>query len=270
MIFNSLFTFFVGKVHLFHVSLIVHPSNRAERERIEMPTNKNNDNLRTQITNAGKGSQNLLAHNNDVWTQITTFEKGSQNLLKHTELSLHLFHGRSSHLIQRGTGCFAALEVRRLGRLLGRFLVHLGRFLVLLGRFLVLLGLLFGVLEVGLGLFLKITCSIDWITPQKTIKIFLSVQDLSPLRRLVKGEGPARTKKLKSRITVGSSHQSKHYKSCCDSQSTFIPLTFISCVIDPSCISSMVAAIIWGERAYWNLVRGGQRRTSRACRHSPQ
>merc|ERR1719153_649345 len=89
------------------------------------------------------------------------------NRVKHTQLSLHLFHGRSSHLIQRGAGRFAALEVRRLGRLLvllGRFLVLLGRFLVLLGRFLVLLGLLFGV--------------------------------LFPLRRLVKGKGPARTKKL--------------------------------------------------------------------------
>ena len=156
MIFHSLFTFFVGKVHLFHVSLIVHPSNRAERERIEMPTKENDDNLRTQIT---------------------TFEKGSQNLLEHTELSLHLFHGRSSHLIQRGAGRFAALEVRRLGRLLvllGRFLVLLGRFLVLLGRFLVLLGLLFGVLEVGLGLFsLEINCIVPSIElhHKKTIKI---------------------------------------------------------------------------------------------------
>ena len=147
MIFHSFFTFFVGKVHLFHVSLIVHPSNRAERERIEMPTNKNNDNLRTQITNAGKGSQNLLAHNNDVWTQITTFEKGSQNLLKHTELSLHLFHGRSSHLIHRGAGCFAALEVRRLGGFLGILgLILLLALLGWLSRLLILLLGLFGLL----------------------------------------------------------------------------------------------------------------------------
>ena len=38
MFFYSLFTFLVGRVHLFHVSLLIHPSNRAERERIEMPT----------------------------------------------------------------------------------------------------------------------------------------------------------------------------------------------------------------------------------------
>ena len=160
MIFHSLFTFLkkliVGTFYLHHVSLIIHPSNRADRKRIEMPTNENDDYLRTKIT---------------------TFEKGSQNLLKHTQLSLHLFHGRSSHLIQRGAGRFAALEVRRLGRLLvllGRFLVLLGRFLVLLGRFLVLLGLLFGVLEVGLGLFsLEINCIVPSIElhHKKTIKI---------------------------------------------------------------------------------------------------
>ena len=170
MIFHSLFTFLkklrVGTFYLHHGSLIIHPSNRAERERIEMPTNKNNDNLRTQITNAGKGSQNLLAHNNDVWTQITTFEKGSQNLLKHTELSLHLFHGRSSHLIQRGTGCFAALEVRRLGGFLG--ILGLILLLALLGRlrrFLVLLGLL------GLLLHLKSCAPLLWIAKVQIIMI---------------------------------------------------------------------------------------------------
>ena len=114
--------------------------------------------MRTQITTFGKGNKNLLEHNNVVCTQITTFEKVSQNLLKHTQLSLHLFHGRSSHLIQRGTGRFAALEARRFGRFLGLLglillLALLGLLLlVLLGRF-VLLGFLLH-LFVGL-LFLK-------------------------------------------------------------------------------------------------------------------
>ena len=120
MIFHSPFTFLkkliVGTFYLHHVSLIIHPSNRAERERIEMPTKENDDNLRTQIT---------------------TFEKGSQNLLEHTELSLHLFHGRRSHLIHRGAGCFAALEVRRLGGFLG--ILGLILLLALLGRLLLVL-----------------------------------------------------------------------------------------------------------------------------------
>ena len=103
-----------------------------------MPTNEIDDNLRTQITTFGIGSKNLLEHNNVVCTQITTFEKVSQNLLEHTELSLHLFHGRSSHLIQRGTGRFAALEARRLGGVLGL----LGLLLLFLFRRFVFLGLL--------------------------------------------------------------------------------------------------------------------------------
>ena len=40
MFFHSLFALSFGTVHLHHVSLIIHPSNRAERERIEMPTKK--------------------------------------------------------------------------------------------------------------------------------------------------------------------------------------------------------------------------------------
>ena len=128
MFFHSLFTLSFGTVHLHHVSLIIHPSNRAERERIEMPTKENDDNLRTQIT---------------------TFEKGSQNLLEHTQLSLHFFHGRSSHLIHRGAGRFAALEVRRLGGFLGILgLILLLALLGRLSRFLLLIGLLgpFGLL----------------------------------------------------------------------------------------------------------------------------
>ena len=132
------FHFVSGTVHLFHVSLLIHPSNRAEREKREIPTNEIDDNLRTQITTFGKGNKNLLEHNNVVCTQITTFEKVSQNLLEHTELSLHLFHGRSSHLIQRGTGRFAALEARRLGGFLGL----LGLLLLFLFRRFVFLGLL--------------------------------------------------------------------------------------------------------------------------------
>ena len=131
MIFQSLFTFSVGRVHLHHVSLLIHPSNRAEREKHEIPTNEINYTLRNQIT---------------------TVEKGSQNLLEHTELCLHLFHGRSSHLIQRGAGCFTALEVRRLGGFLGilgliLLLALLGRLLIaLLGRLLIGLLRLFGLL----------------------------------------------------------------------------------------------------------------------------
>ena len=58
-VFSFTFNFLVGTVHLHHVSLIIHPSNRAERERIEMPTNKQT-----------KESQNLLEHDNEPRSQL--------------------------------------------------------------------------------------------------------------------------------------------------------------------------------------------------------